>query len=106
MPRYLIHAQYTAQGLKGLLNEGGSGRREAVRKATEAMGARLEAFYFAFGDDDTISIVNGGDNVGAAAASLTASASGAVRTKVTVLLTPEEIDEAVKRNVIYRPPGG
>jgi len=105
MPKYLIRATYTTDGVKGLLKEGGSARRSAVQKMVEALGGTLEGFYFAFGDDDVILIVDGGDNVGTAAASLVASASGTVHTRVTVLLTPQEIDEAVKRGVSYRPPG-
>ncbi|TAM75424.1 GYD domain-containing protein [bacterium] len=105
MAKYLIRATYTTEGLKGLLKEGGSARRAAVTDLAKGMGARLEGFYFAFGDDDVFTIIDGGDDIGAAAVSLVASASGAVRTKVTVLLTPEEIDEATKRSVSYRPPG-
>jgi len=45
------------------------------------------------------------DNVSAAALSLAVSASGAVKTQMTVLLTPEEIDQATKKTVSYRPPG-
>jgi hypothetical protein len=33
------------------------------------------------------------------------SGSGAVRTKVTPLLTAQEVDAALKKSVSYRPPG-
>jgi uncharacterized protein with GYD domain len=45
------------------------------------------------------------DNATAAAVGLAISASGAVSTNTIVLLTPEEVDEATKKNVGYRPPG-
>ena len=45
------------------------------------------------------------DNVSVAAINMTIGASGAVRTKTTVLLTPEEVDAAVKKSPTYRPPG-
>ncbi len=45
------------------------------------------------------------DNASMAAIALTVSASGAVTVKTTVLLTPEEIDEAAKKTPSYRPPG-
>jgi len=35
-----------------------------------------------------------------------AAAAGAVRGKMTVLLTAEEIDKAAKKSPVYRPPGG
>jgi hypothetical protein len=37
--------------------------------------------------------------------SLTVSATGAVAAKTVVLLTPEELDEAAKKTIAYRPPG-
>jgi len=105
MPKYLIQATYTAEGTKGLLAEGGSKRREAAAKAIKKAGGRVEAFYFSFGKSDAIVIVDLPDNVSAAAASLAINASGAVTTSTTVLLTPSEIDEAVKKSVPYRAPG-
>jgi hypothetical protein len=33
------------------------------------------------------------------------NASGAIKARMTVLITPEEIDRAVKITVGYRPPG-
>jgi uncharacterized protein with GYD domain len=105
MPKYLIQATYMAEGTKGLLAEGGTKRRDAAAKAIKAAGGKLEAFYFAFGKSDAIVIVDLPDNVSAAAASLTISASGVVTTRTTVLLTPGEIDEAAKKSVPYRGPG-
>jgi uncharacterized protein with GYD domain len=40
-----------------------------------------------------------------AAASLAINASGAVETKTVVLLSAEEIDQAIKKTVNYRAPG-
>ncbi|MGH9257291.1 MAG: GYD domain-containing protein [Vicinamibacterales bacterium] len=105
MPKYLITASYTAEGVKGLLKDGGTKRRQAADAAIKSVGGRMEAFYFAFGDDDAILIVDAPDNVSLAAAGLTINASGAVRTKTTVLLTPEEIDQATKKTATYQPPG-
>ena len=62
MPKYLFHGSYTPEGLKGLLAEGGSKRREAAQQALKSAGGTLEAFYFAFGDDDFVIITDGGDN--------------------------------------------
>ena len=45
-------------GAKGLIKEGGTGRRAAVIKATEALGGKLESFYFAYGEDDAYLIVD------------------------------------------------
>ena len=105
MPKYLIQANYVGEGLKGLLKEGGSGRRAAVEKLFGSVGGRVEAFYYAFGDTDVFIIADVPDNATAAALSLTVNASGAATSKVTVLLTPEEIDAAAKKAPTYRPPG-
>jgi uncharacterized protein with GYD domain len=105
MPKYLIRGSYSGQGWKGLMEEGGSKRREAAEESIKGMGGRLEAFYYAFGDDDFVIIADLPSNVDASALSLTANASGAVKSRMTVLITPEEIDQATKERVKFRPPG-
>ncbi|MGH2662555.1 MAG: GYD domain-containing protein [Actinomycetota bacterium] len=105
MARYLWQVSYTHEGVKGLAKEGGTGRRKAVEKVVGGLGGSLEAFYFAFGDDDVYCIVDLPDNVSAASVSITVGAAGAARVKTVVLLTPEEIDEATKRSMDYRAPG-
>jgi uncharacterized protein with GYD domain len=105
MAKYLASFKYTTDGTKGLLMEGGTKRRQATEQLMQSLGGKLEAYYFAFGEEDGFAILEGPDNIGAAAASLIVNASGAVSVKVTVLLTPEEVDQAVKRSATYRPPG-
>ena len=105
MPKYLIQANYVGEGLKGLLKEGGSGRRAAVEKLFGSVGGRIETFYYAFGDTDLFVIADVPDNVTAAALSLIVNAAGAATARITVLLTAEEIDAAAKKTPMYRPPG-
>jgi uncharacterized protein with GYD domain len=105
MPKYLIQANYVGEGIKGLLKDGGTSRRAAVEKLFGSVGGKIEAFYYAFGDTDLFIIADVPDNVSAAALSLTVNAVGAATAKVTVLLTPEEIDAAAKKTPSYRPPG-
>jgi uncharacterized protein with GYD domain len=105
MAKYLFHDAYTAEGLDGLLQEGGSPRRDAVAAAVASLGGTLEAFYFAFGDADAVGIVDLPDNVSAAAFALLVSVAGGVNVQTTVLLTPEEIDEVVHKRIEYRAPG-
>ena len=105
MPKYLVTGSYTAEGLKGLLKEGGSGRRKAVEDALKQMGGKLDAYYFAFGDSDVVSIVDVPDNVTAAALAIGISSTGTVGTRTTILLTPEEIDQAAKKTLDFRPAG-
>lgn len=106
MGRYMFQASYSPEGIKGVLKEGGTGRRTAVEAALKSLGGKLEAFYYAFGDTDVFVIVDGIDDTTAAAFSMgVASAGTVVGIKTTVLLTPEEIDQATKKTMSYRPPG-
>lgn len=105
MPKYLFQASYVGEGLKGLLREGGSKRRETVEQTIKGMGGTLEGFYYAFGEDDVFAIADLPDNISTAALALLINASGAVKLKTTVLLTPEEIDQATRKSIDYRPPG-
>jgi uncharacterized protein with GYD domain len=106
MPKFLWKASYTSDGMKGLLKDGGSGRKAAVERMTQALGGKLEAFYYAFGDEDVYVIADLPDNATATAISLTINAGGAVQLKTVELLSPEQIDEATKKAVDYSPPGG
>ena len=105
MPKYFIQGSYVGEGLKGLLKEGGSSRRVTVETVVKGMGGTLESFYYAFGEDDVLGIADFPDNATAAAFSLAVNASGAITVKTTVLMTPEEVDEATKKTVDFRPPG-
>jgi uncharacterized protein with GYD domain len=71
MPKYMTIARYTPEGIRGLMKDGGTGRRAAVEKAITGMGGSLEAFYFGFGDDDAYVVTDAPDNISAAAVSLT-----------------------------------
>ena len=105
MAKYLIRASYTTEGVKGLIKDGGSKRVRAVEEAISPLGGKVESFYFALGDDDVYVIVDAPDNASVTAVSLATNASGAVNVKTTALMTPQEMDEAVKKSVAYKVPG-
>jgi uncharacterized protein with GYD domain len=105
MPKYLISGCYVGEGIKGLLKDGGTKRKEAVEQLIGSLGGTVESIHFAFGDDDFFIIVDAPDNVKAAAGSLIASSTGAVSVKITVLMTPEEVDEVSKISAPYSAPG-
>ena len=95
MAKYLVTASYTSEGAKGVLKEGGTKRRQAAEQAIKSAGGTVDAFL----------IIDAPDNATVAAASMAINASGAVHTKTVVLLTPEEIDNAIKKQTAYRAPG-
>lgn len=105
MPKYLVHAAYTAEGLKGLQKDKASGRKTAVSAAIEGLGGKLETMYYTFGDDDVVVIMEMPDNVSASALSLAISSTGLVRTKTTPLLTIDETDKALGKVAKYKAPG-
>jgi uncharacterized protein with GYD domain len=106
VPKYLVEVKYTLEGMKGLKEKGGTARVAASKALIEEVGGTLESFHFAFGGRDAFVIADLPDNVAGAALGLIVGASGGVNSAVTVLLTPEEIDEAAKKQATYRPPGG
>jgi uncharacterized protein with GYD domain len=105
MPKYLIEVNYVGDGIAGLLKEGGTKRSAAVDQLFKSMGGTVEAYYFAFGEKDVFIIGELPDNATATALTLRVNATGAAMCKTTVLITPQEVDEAVKKTAIYRPPG-
>ena len=105
MPKYLVSANYVGEGIKGLLKDGGSARQAAVEKLVGSLGGSVESMYYAFGETDVYVIADMPDNASMTALALTVGASGAVTLKTTVLMTPEEVDEAAKKTPNYRPPG-
>jgi uncharacterized protein with GYD domain len=105
MPKYLFSVNYTMEGIKGAMKEGGSKRREAADQAIRSVGGKMEAFYFAFGAHDAYIIVEFPDNVSTVALVGLVNGSGTTTVQTTVLLTPEEVDQASKKMPLYRAPG-
>jgi uncharacterized protein with GYD domain len=105
MPKYLIQASYTAEGAKGLAREGGTKRRAFIGDLIKKFGGTMEAFYFAFGETDVYVICDAPDVASIAAMSLAVNASGAVELRTVPLLSPEDIDQAITKQIGYRAPG-
>ncbi|TMK98374.1 MAG: GYD domain-containing protein [Actinobacteria bacterium] len=106
MPRYLIEASYSAEGVRGVAQKGGTARREAVEQLIGSIGGTLETFYFAFGDADALVICELPSEEVAAALAMSINQSGATKVRTVVLLTPQQVDAAAKAVPQYRPPGG
>lgn len=87
------------------MQEGGSKRLAAATAAIESVGGSVDSFYYAFGADDVIGIVDFPDDASATAVSLMINSSGAVSIKLTPLMTVEEIDAAAAKTASYRAPG-
>lgn len=105
MSKYLLRGNYVGDGIAGLMKDGGTKRRTAAEAVVGSVGGTVESFYYAFGDTDLFAIVDIPDEASAIAASLKVNASGSVMISMTRLLTPEDIDAAVGKDVSYSPPG-
>lgn len=105
MPRYLLQANYTLEGLQGLLKEGGTGRKKSIETLTSSLGGQLLSIDYAFGDTDVFVMCELPDDEAAAAASLRVTASGMATVRTVKLLAPEQVDAAIDRKLEYRAPG-
>lgn len=106
MPKFLVEASYSADGIKGLKSEGGSARVDATKTLVESLGGTLECFYFAFGEIDAFIVVDLPDNATVAAVQMAVNGTGTISSRTVVLLTPSEMDEAAQRDVLFHPPVG
>src|SRR5437867_10457629 len=102
VPRHrLLHdrrAEGPAQGGRDRPAQGGRRRRQAHGRSSRGVLLRV-------GDNDVVTIVDVPDGVTAAALAIGISSTGTVGTRTTVLLTPEEIDQATKKTLAFRAAG-
>ncbi len=106
MPKFLIKGSYSAEGLKGLQKDKASGREKSIAAACKALGGKLDALYYALGDDDVFAVVDMPSHVHMSSLCVAVGASGMVSTRTVPLLTVAEMDKALGEGTKYRPPGG
>jgi uncharacterized protein with GYD domain len=107
MPYYLVQAAYTPEAWAAQLKNPRD-RREAVKPLMEKLGGRLESLYYAFGEYDIVAIIEGPDNIAAAATALTVTASGQFRSfRTTPLMTVEDgiaaMRKAAEASAVFQP---
>jgi uncharacterized protein with GYD domain len=103
--KYLFYGSYSPEGYQGLMKEGGSVRIDVSKQALASVNGSLEAFYYSNGEQDFYIIVNLPDHIASTAVTLVGNASGSFRIRAVQLLTPDEMDQAVRQQVDFRPPG-
>ena len=102
----MYSGSYTSDGVKGLLKEGGTARRDETTRIVESLGGKLEAYYWCYGQDDFVSIMDFPDHTTVTGLALNIAASGTFSGNLTPLITVEEMDEMVKVKLgKYRLPG-
>ena len=106
MPKYMILAKYTVDGMKGLMKDKGSGRYKAVSAACESVGGKCESMHFCLGEHDVCVICDMPNHLAVTRMCTAVCAAGGAQTYTVPLLTCEEMDQVCSQNVQYKPPGG
>jgi len=88
MPTYVTLVHYTEQGVKTFKDL--PARLEDTRKAGEAAGAKLIAFYLTMGQYDAVLISDAPDDETVAKLALAAGGRGNVRTETLRAFTEDE----------------
>lgn len=105
MALYLYQAAYTAESMAAQIKEP-QDRIEAVRPALEAMGAKIVAGGYPFGEYDVLVVFEAPDDTTAASVAMAVAAGGAVRSAKTsrLLSGPEWVESLRKAQASrYRP---
>ena len=106
MPLYMYQVSYTAQAVAAMVREP-QDRIEAVRPAIEALGCKLVAAGYPFGEYDAVVLYEAPDDASAAAFALAVASGGAAKSaKTTRLLSGQEWIESLRmvQGSQYRPP--
>lgn len=107
MPSYLIQFSYTPETLAAMIKKPGD-RKAVISKLAEQVGGKLLGYWLCFGEHDGVVVIEGGDNIGAAACSAAVASSGAFKTfRTTPLLNPDEALQVLAKagGIKYKPPG-
>ncbi|MCB0163837.1 MAG: GYD domain-containing protein [Anaerolineae bacterium] len=106
MTKYFVQGNYTAEGVKRLIKDGGTGRRESASQLFASAGGSLECLYFSSVGPSYYIIIDIPDKESAMAIAATGVVNGTITIdQVVELLTPAEMDEAVKKTPMYHSPG-
>ena len=108
MARYLMQITLVPQAFAALV-QNPDNRAEAVRPIFEAVGGKLEEYYFAVGENTVYVLSEIPDQLSLEALTMAVLAGGVVTsTKATAILTAKEAVDAMKKakDVAYRPPEG
>ena len=97
MALYLYQAAYTPESVAAQITEP-QDRIKAVTPALEAMGAKIVAGGYPFGEYDVLVIFEAPDDTTAASVALAVAAGGATRSaRTTRLLTGQEWIESLRK---------
>ena len=108
MPHYMFQGRYSAASLKAMVDTP-QDREVQARKIVEAAGGKLLQFFFCFGEDDFVVLIEGPDDASIAAVTFTIGASGGFSAgRTTKLMTAQEAMKSMAKakamSSSYAPP--
>jgi uncharacterized protein with GYD domain len=93
MPTYILLVRWTTQGLQKIKES--PSRLEAGKKAFEAAGIKLRAFYMVMGQYDQVSIAEAPDDATMAKALLRLASQGNLQTETLRAFTEDEYKKII-----------
>jgi uncharacterized protein with GYD domain len=97
MPLYLYQAAYTPESIAAQIKEP-KDRVEVVKPAFDAIGAKILAAGYSFGEYDVLVVYEAPDDTSAAGLALAIAAGGALKSaKTTPLLSGQEWIESLRK---------
>ena len=88
MPTYIVLAKWTRDGLQKMKES--PARLDAGRKAYEAAGVKMKAFYMVMGQYDMLTVAEAPNDAAMAKANLAVVSKGAIQTETLRAFTEEE----------------
>jgi uncharacterized protein with GYD domain len=109
MAKYAVLGGYSAEAWSKMIDNPGD-RTAAITKVVQGLGGKLESFYWSFGDDDFLGIIEAPDDIAAAAFSVAVGSSGTLRNLRTIKLISLDdarkmLEKAKAAKAAYVPPG-
>ena len=97
MAYYLFQGRYSTDAIKAMVDKP-QDREEAARALVDAAGGKMHSFFFCFGHEDVVAILEFPDDGAMAACALVLGASGALAGGATTkLLTSSEAQAAMSK---------
>ena len=93
MPTYILLVRWTSQGLQKIKES--PSRLEAGKKAFEAAGIKLRAFYMVMGRYDQVSVAEAPDDATMAKALLSLASQGNLQTETLRAFTEDEYKKII-----------
>ena len=88
MPTYVVLAKWTKEGMQKMKQS--PTRLDAGKKAYEAAGVKMKAFYMLLGQYDMLTVAEAPDDAAMAKGNLAVVAGGAIQTETMRAFTEEE----------------